>query len=137
MRTDHNASIGPVLPLLLSIVLVACGSSDGRNAAVANSSGLPRSSTLASLTTAEDWVLCDWVNAKEGGYGRTVSCSDGSQQMSDPDQASCADSVVYLGTKCPSLSVGDVEDCANSTGANLCSVPTSAACAAFTACIGP
>ena len=70
--------------LLVGILLVAaggllsnaCGSSG--SGGVGNSSGVPRSSTVGSLDGSQEATLCDWENAKQGGYGRSVTCSDGS-----------------------------------------------------------
>jgi hypothetical protein len=119
----------------ISAVGSSCGSSSGNNGGGA-SSGLSRSATLASLSTAQAGTLCDWESAKQGGYGRMVNCSDGSQQMSDPDKASCVSGIPTLGSLCPTLTVGDIEDCANAVGTDLCSEPTQAGCAAFNACLG-
>jgi hypothetical protein len=131
MNTAHR----PLL-FFVFILFAACGGSGGTTP-VGNSSGLPRSSTLASLTSGQGGTLCDWVNAKEGGYGRTFNCPDGSQAMSDPDRASCVDVIGYLGTNCPTLTVANLEDCANASGTDVCSIPTQTACAAFDACVGP
>jgi hypothetical protein len=111
------------------------GGSGGSGGAVGTSSGLPRASTLGSLTSAQDSTLCDWENAKQGGYGRSVSCPDGSEDDTDLSQASCVASVPGFATGCPSLTVGDVEDCANAIGTNLCQMPTAAGCANVNACL--
>jgi hypothetical protein len=134
--------------LLVGLAGFSCGSSTGGVAdggggkggdagggAVGTSSGLPRASTLGSLTTAQDATLCDWENAKQGGYGRSVSCPNGSEDDTDLTQASCVASVPGFATGCPSLTVGDVEDCANAIGTNLCQMPTAAGCANVNACL--
>lgn len=134
--TSRRPSLASTFLFLLSTLLAACGSSSGTAPPVGNSSGLPRSSTIASLTTAQAGTLCDWANAKEGGYGRSMTCPDGSDGSTDPSRESCVSLVVYLGIKCPTLSVGDLEDCGNASGADVCSIPAQAACAAFNACVG-
>jgi hypothetical protein len=120
--------------ILAVLIAPACGSSSG-STSVGTSSGLPRASTVASLNATQDATLCDWSNAKEGGYGRSFNCPDGGQMMSDPDQASCVGTIMLVGSSCPSLTVGDIEDCGNASGTNLCSVPTLAGCAVFNACV--
>jgi hypothetical protein len=90
---------------------------------------------LGSLTTAQAVVLCDWTNARQGGYGRSVTCTDGSPQTTDVSQADCVASVPAAGTYCPTLTVGDDEDCANAVLTDLCSLPNQAACANLNACI--
>ncbi|HXJ22778.1 MAG TPA: hypothetical protein VMT03_21350 [Polyangia bacterium] len=113
---------------------ISCGSSGGGGAG--NSSGVPRSSTIASLTTTQSATLCDWEDAKQGGYGRTVTCTDGSTRTTDTNQAECIAGMGYAKTLCPTLTVADVEDCANAIGANLCEISTDPACANLAACLG-
>jgi hypothetical protein len=116
----------------VSVTMTACGSSGGSGA---DASGIPQSTTLSSLTPAQAGVLCDWENAKQGGYGRSVSCPDGGMQTTDTDRASCVSAAQPIGADCPTLTVGDVEDCANAIGTDLCSLATQPACAAFNACV--
>ncbi len=113
----------------------AGGGGGGSGGAVGTSSGLPRTDTVGSLTGAQAATLCDWLNAKQGGYGRSVSCPDGSEADTDLSQASCVASVPSFATGCPSLTVGDVEDCANAIGTSLCQMPTAAGCANVNACL--
>jgi len=118
---------------LFSVLLAtatSCGPGDG-----SNGSGIPKSTKLGMLTTAQAGTECDYVNDKQGGYGRSVTCADGSTQTTDPDKASCMKDVPGAGASCPTLTVGDLEDCANAVGTNLCSLPTASACAAFNACL--
>jgi hypothetical protein len=126
--------IHPVTATVLMFACIAsasCGSSSGPG----TSSGLPRSSTLASLTTAQDATLCDWLNERQGGYGQSVSCPDGSHADTDTNQSSCVASVPTGAASCPTLTVGDVEDCANAIGTNICEMPTAAGCANVNACL--
>jgi len=113
------------------IAVVSCSGDGGPGP----SSGLSRQATLASLTSQQAATLCDWSNAKQGGYGREATCSDGSLQETDSDKQSCVESVPYVGALCPTLTVGDIEDCANATGTDLCALTTAAACAAFRQCM--
>jgi hypothetical protein len=113
---------------------ISCGSSSGPG----DSSGVPPASTIGSLSSAQAATLCDWENAKAGGYGRSVTCSDGSARMSDVNQAECVAGMNLAGTtRCTTLTVGDVEGCANAIGTNLCELSsTNAACANLAACLG-
>jgi hypothetical protein len=45
-------------------------------------------------------------------------------------------SIAFIGESCPTLTVGDVEDCANAVGSDLCVLPTAPGCAAINACAG-
>src|SRR3982751_5413685 len=92
------------------------------------SSSVDRGKTLGSLTTAEKMQVCDDLNGAQGGYGRTVTCSDGSTQHTDADQASCTAASPMSGQPCASLSVGALLDCAHGIGADLCALATAAAC---------
>jgi hypothetical protein len=98
---------------ILGVGSISCG--PGSGPAVGSSSGLPRASTFGELTSAQAVILCDWVNERQGGYGRHVACADGSTQDTDPNQSECA--------------------AANAVLTDLCSMPTQAACAAVNACV--
>jgi hypothetical protein len=93
------------------------------------SSGLPRASTLPSLTAAQGAQLCDWANQVLGGYGRTVACPAG-PRATDRDQAYCISGL----PSCPTLTVADIEDCSLAQGADICQYFTANACAALRAC---
>jgi len=90
-----------------------------------------------SLTTAQAGVLCDWQSTRQGGYGRSTTCSDGTTQTTDPDKSSCVSGAAVIGGLCPTLTVGDAEDCANATLLDLCSLATQPGCAQVNACLGP
>jgi hypothetical protein len=119
----------------ISLLCSSC-SSNPEAGGPGSSSGITRTTAIADLTATQAGTLCDWANAAAGGYGRTVTCPDGSDEMSDPDKASCATGLPILGSLCPTLTVGDLEDCANAVGTDLCSAATQSACAAFNACLG-
>jgi len=113
------------------------GGGRGANGGTGTSSGLSRAATVKSLTPAQAGTLCDWQSGKQGGYGRSVDCADGSTQTTDPDKTMCVSAVSAVGSLCPTLTVGDVEDCANASQTDLCSFETQAGCANVRACIGP
>jgi hypothetical protein len=98
------------------------------------SSGLTRSEALATLDANETGILCDWSNAKQGGYGRNVSCPDG-PGTTDRSKESCVSGIPLYASLCPTLTVGDVEDCDNAIGTDLCAFYTAAACANVRACV--
>jgi hypothetical protein len=97
-------------------------------------SGLPTDSTIASLSFDDAATLCDWVNGKEGGYGRPlISCSDGSKGT-DGSQIACVNEYSALGNRCLDLTVGTIEDCVNQTGTDLCLEETTAECMTIKTC---
>jgi hypothetical protein len=96
--------------------------------AVGNSSGLPRETTIANLTAEQVGRLCDWGDNREGGYGRTVTCPDGSSVSNDPDMATCVLNLPLFGSSCPGATVGDAEDCLNAVGTDLCTLETAPEC---------
>jgi hypothetical protein len=117
-------------------VLVAVVSCSGDGGGPGPTTGLSRQATIASLNAQQAATLCDWTNAKQGGYGRAdVTCSDGSSQETDPDKQSCVESVPLVGAFCPALTVADIEDCANATGQDLCALLTAAGCANLRQCM--
>jgi hypothetical protein len=121
---------------LLVGVLAAAAISCGGSGSVGDSSGVPRSSTIGALTATQSATLCDWENAKQGGYGRSVACTNGATRTTDMNQAECVAGMIYARSVCPTLTVADVEDCANAIGVSLCEVSTAAACANLAACLG-
>lgn len=120
--------------LMLVATLLGCSGGDGTGSG-ATGSGVPRSSTIASLTPAQAGTLCDWTNTKQGGYGRLVTCPDGTEEDTDADKAYCMAAFPLIAQYCPTLTVGDIEDCANATGTNLCAFATAAGCANARTCL--
>ena len=110
------------------------GGTSGTGGGGGSSSGVPRTTTIATITSAQAGTLCDWTEGKRGGYGRVVTCPDGSQQSTDADKPTCLTMTPQLGALCPGLTVGDVEDCANAIGTNLCSMATAAGCSRVNSC---
>ena len=118
-----------------AVLLIAVASCSGDGGGVGSSSGVSRQATVASLTPQQAGTLCDWTNARQGGYGRDVTCSDGSSEGTDPDKQSCVESIPYIGTACPTLTVADIEDCANAIGSDVCALATAAGCANLRQCL--
>jgi hypothetical protein len=115
-----------------SALVVGCGStSDG---GPASGSGLPRTITVVSLTADQGAQLCDWINGAEGGYDRTVDCGSAGPLATDKNQAACVGGLPDLQLACPSLTVGQVEDCAAAEGMDLCKFDTEPACAPLRLC---
>jgi hypothetical protein len=97
--------------------------------------GLPRASTVVSLTADEGAHLCDWINQQEGGYGRTMDCAlTGGPVTTDMSQSACVMGLADLPSTCPGLTVGDLEDCTLARGTDLCKYFTVAPCAPLRAC---
>lgn len=98
-------------------------------------SGLPSTSTIASLGTTDVATLCDWFNASQGGYGRPqMPCPGGTPEATYPSQLACVNGLSALGNRCLDLTVGTVEDCVNQTGTNLCLQAQVAACMTIATC---
>ncbi|HEY2899007.1 MAG TPA: hypothetical protein VGL59_00415 [Polyangia bacterium] len=103
---------------------------DGGVPPAGNSSGLPRTSTVSALTDDQKGTLCDWWNAKQGGYGQSADCGGGDTESDDTDQDDCLSGL----DDCDSAMVSDFEDCANAVGANLCMFDTAPACTTLFTC---
>jgi hypothetical protein len=136
-----RASFIAVLFLVGALISVSCGGGTlaggdgGRDSGNdGTSSGLPLGTTIASLTPAQAGRLCDWGDNKEGGYGRTVTCPDGSTVSNDVDMATCASMLPLYGAACPATTVGDIEDCLNATGPDLCALDSAPECDRFRSC---
>jgi hypothetical protein len=97
-----------------------------------SSSGLPRSAAISDLTADQQPALCDWWNAKQGGYGQSIDCGGTEPEVTDGDQAECVDGL----SACDSATVADFEDCANAMGTDLCKFRTAPACATLANCFG-
>ena len=113
------------LVILSAVGVVSCGS---------GSSSLDPNKRIADLTPDEQKQLCDETAAAQGGYGRTVTCPDGSIAMTDSNQASCLGGVQAAPQYCPALTVGDILNCAHSQGHDLCSSTPVPECQAYLDC---
>jgi hypothetical protein len=130
--SNHRHRVAGAFAAAALIAVVSCSGDGG---GPGPTSGLSRQATIASLNAQQAATICDWTNAKQGGYGRDTTCSDGSSQETDADKQTCVESVPLVGALCPTLTVGDIEDCANATGTDLCALTTAAGCAAFRQCM--
>ena len=108
---------------------------DARDETLGPTSGLPLDSTIASLGSTDAATLCDWINGKQGGYGRpAVFCPGGGKEVPYPSQLSCVNAFAALGNRCLDLTVGTVEDCVNATGTDLCLEESTPACMTIKTC---
>jgi hypothetical protein len=98
--------------------------------------GLERNKAISTLTATERVQLCDQLNGAQGGYGRDVSCPDGTMQHTDANQASCVQATPAPGQPCANLTVANVLDCGRAVGSDLCKVGTAEACKPIRDCSG-
>ena len=104
-----------LIVVMLGALAIGCGSSGGGGGGN-GASGVPSGKRLDSLTDAEKGLLCDWTNAKLGGYGMSKDCGGGFSLDADPSQADC---VAGAPTSC-AATVAQAEACANAQScANL------------------
>jgi len=110
-----------------------CGSSGGSSGAPSN---VPPGDTFGQLSTSQVTSLCDYLAATQGGYGRSVTCPAGDTQTTDDSQSACVSSSAQVAALCPTLTVGETEECAAAVGTNLCDFDTASACAPVRNCFG-
>lgn len=123
-----------MLMVLAGLALgLGCGSGSSAAGAPAN---VPRNDTLGQLTSSQVASLCDYLANVQGGYGRSMTCPAGDTQDTDPSQSACVQSSATAAAICPTLTVGDVEDCAAASGTNLCAFDSEPACAPIRSCLG-
>jgi hypothetical protein len=113
--------------MVLVGALAGCGGGSG-------GTGVPASTKLGDLSDTQKASLCDYINGKQGGYGKTIQCPDGPSD-NDANQADCVAFVGPLGTFCPTLTAGDLEQCANGPMGNTCTFQTAPECKAVADCI--
>jgi len=109
-RTTKVASL-----LAVGIATLAAGCSDE---AEPGSSGVPAEIRLAETTPAQQAALCDWVAERQGGYGFTKQCDDGSTASAPADRAECLADNQGL-ADCP-VTVGQFEACARELSRDMC-----------------
>jgi hypothetical protein len=110
------------------VMWLSCGGGSG-----GPESGLPRTATVPSLDANQLATLCDWINARVGGYGRVDTCAGGKTRHSDASQATCVSG--YRDAQiCPTLTVGSLEDCIDAIGGDLCRTDTALPCKALDQC---
>jgi hypothetical protein len=111
--------------------LVGCGSGSSPAGAPSN---VPPDDTLGQLSASQQASLCDYVANVQGGYGRSMTCPGGDTQTTDQSQSYCLANFGGVAFACPTLTVGDAENCAAACATDLCAVDTAAACAAVRNC---
>jgi hypothetical protein len=126
---------GACCALVIAASLSGCGSDAGEgHGSTSAGSGLPRTSTVASLTAEQGVQLCDWINQVEGGYGRTVNCALTGAMATNANQMDCVSSLPDFEFECPLLTVAELEDCTTAEGTDLCKYNTDPACAPLRLC---
>jgi hypothetical protein len=104
---------------------------DADVAEVGESSGVWEWQRVDLLEPRSRRALCDWANARQGGYGRTQRCGS-SFLTTDRSAAECDTRMLALG-RC-GVVTANLEDCVNAGQADLCAAAASAACAALREC---
>jgi hypothetical protein len=130
MRTDRMIGRGMVEGMrtlfrgiaasIGALLAIACGSSDGGG----GPAGVDRSAPIASIGTSELGEICDWANARLGGYGRTEKCSDGRSFHTFASHDECAAHPFPLTCM---ATVGQYEDCVTALTSKSSSLCASAA----------
>jgi hypothetical protein len=113
-----------LVAVILGTLAIGCGGSGG---GAPGASGVASGKRLDTLTDAEKAQLCDWTNAKLGGYGGSIDCGGGLTLDAKPSQAAC---VAGLPTTC-AATVAQAEACAN---AQSCANLVPAECAPLLQC---
>jgi hypothetical protein len=81
------------LVLLIGVAVAGCGSDGDGGKSGPGTSGVEKSKSLSSLSADEKGKLCDWNAMLNGGYGKTMTCSDGTDTSNDEDRATCVSSI--------------------------------------------
>lgn len=93
--------------------------------------------TLATVTSAEKGLLCDFSACPFGGYGGSKSCTNGTTVKAKASQAACTGDATW--TKCGSVAVSDYVACQIKINADPCNalatMSSDAACAPLKSCI--
>lgn len=113
--------------LVSALAAISCGSG--------GSSTLDPNKRIADLTPDEQAQLCDEIANAQGGYGQTVTCSDGHVEATDPNQVSCVGALEPWVDSCYALTVGEVLNCAQSQADSPCSFATDPECKAVRDCM--
>lgn len=95
-------------------------------------SGVAGSKPLNQLTTDEVGKLCDWGASLYGGYGKTVTCSDGSTSNSPDSRDQCVSSTPY---KSCTATVGQLEPCLVKLHASCLAGAFSTECSPVISCL--
>jgi len=113
--------------LIGSMGFASCGGDDN---------SLDPNKTMGQMTVADQEKLCDATNNAQGGYGRSVTCSDGSMERTDPDRASCVGVMPEAMRRCGNLKIGEALSCFNAFGKDLCRFYVEPLCEPLRKCIG-
>jgi hypothetical protein len=101
------------LAVVVAVTLSACGADlPPPLADPGPNSGVDTSKNLNALTKDEAVTFCDWIAGRFGGYGRGVTCADGTTLAARGSQAQCVSDWMNASASCP-LTVGDFEECVN------------------------
>jgi hypothetical protein len=103
---------------LLIASLIMCGGSGESQ----SPTGLSPGDRLTDLSQGEAVEVCDWMASLYGGYGRTITCDGGAENVGPTDQASCAVQFTQFKSIDPSCSatVGDFQACQQWQVQNFC-----------------
>ena len=141
-----SRSLLPALPAaMLVVLLLGCGSSnecsdDGGGFGVGEAdsglgetaSGVGGTEAIANLTDEEKTQICDWVASLYGGYGRSMTCPDGTPVIGPSTQADCLAQATSIRSGC-AATVAQEESCMQAVRA--CAQDAEAtACSALHAC---
>jgi hypothetical protein len=106
----------PTLPavfvafVVFGVALAACG--DSSTPDPGPSSGVDADTRIIDLSDANAVALCDWVAGKFGGYGRGVTCTDGTTLSARQTRELCLMDYRNASPSC-TATVGDIEQCTN------------------------
>ena len=132
MNVDRRMTSSAKSLALVLLLSLSCGGGGGNK----GPAGVPRSATVPSLDATQSAVLCDWINASVGGYGSIDNCDGGGSRHADSTPQSCVSGLSDFNA-CPSMTAGEVEDCINAIGGDLCRIDTAPACAPINQCGNP
>jgi hypothetical protein len=121
-----------ILPmgLLMVVFSAACGDSGGDGSGDPGTT-LTDSKKLSDLSDAEQGALCDWVANVYGGYGKSVTCSNGTNSSSEASRQVCLSRNI---ASC-SATVGDVKACTLKAHEICLEALSDSACEAFLSCL--
>lgn len=123
--------------LAISSCIAGCGGGDDSSGhcSTTESPALDATEKLAVLTTAQKTTLCDWGACYLGGYGATLSCSNGPAATVTHDQQACLQSI-SVPSSCEAT-VQDQIDCLKAIHESPCSTTffSNDACARLIDCV--
>ena len=89
------------------VFAAACGDSGEGDGSGDPGTTLSDSEKLSDLSDAEQGALCDWAAGVYGGYGKSVTCSNGTNSSSEASRQVCLSRNI---ASC-SATVGDMKAC--------------------------